>query len=65
MAPLKEQRDIVACVFDRASAIDSAAQQVRVSIDKLAEYRSALITAAVTGKLRQEDVADAAELEEA
>lgn len=64
-APLDEQRDIIAYVFHRAPVIDAATQRVRVSIDKLTEYRSALITAAVTGKLQPGDAAGAPQLEEA
>ncbi len=65
VAPLDEQREIAAYVFDRASAIDCATQRVRASVDKLAEYRSALITAAVTGKLQSNAVATTPSLEEA
>lgn len=49
--PTDEQKRISPYVFEKASAIDAAVNQVRLSIDKLAEYRAALITAAVTGKL--------------
>ncbi len=51
VAPLDEQKCISAYVIKQASAIDAAADQVRFSIQKLAEYRAALITAAITGKL--------------
>ena len=55
VAPREEQRAIAAYVFDLAPAIDAAATKVRASIDQLIEYRAALITAAVTGKMRSED----------
>ncbi|WP_295885589.1 restriction endonuclease subunit S [uncultured Thiohalocapsa sp.] len=51
VAPIEEQREIACLVFEWAAAIDAAARQVRSSIDLLSEYRAALITAAVTGKI--------------
>ena len=60
-----EQDRIVEQLAHRFADIEFAEGRIRDSIEMLAEYRSALITAAVTGKLRQEDVADAPELEEA
>lgn len=51
VAPLEEQRSIADYVFDRALAIDNGAAKIRTSIEKLIEYRVALITAAVTGSI--------------
>jgi type I restriction enzyme S subunit len=51
LPPRAEQRAIVA-VLDRETArLDALAAKIRVIIDRLAEYRAALITAAVTGKV--------------
>lgn len=49
--PKKEQGDIVKQVLGRVRAIDHAREKVDRSIAKLKEYRSALITAAVTGQI--------------
>ncbi|MCY4584534.1 MAG: restriction endonuclease subunit S [Bryobacterales bacterium] len=51
--PLEEQSEIVAHLVDKANEINQVAVQVRQSIESLAEYRSALITAAVTGQLAE------------
>jgi type I restriction enzyme S subunit len=53
VAPLEEQKAISAYVFDRARAIDEAVIQVRKSLERLTEYRAALITSAVTGQNRE------------
>ena len=54
--PLPEQRAIV-CFLDRETAkIDALVTKVEQVIERLQEYRTALITAAVTGKI---DVRDA------
>lgn len=52
LPPHEEQQAIAAYVRDRASAIDTVAERVRDSIALLTEYRSALVTAAVTGQIR-------------
>lgn len=49
--PLAEQDAIVAEVERRASQAQAVADRLIASIDKLREYRQALITAAVTGQL--------------
>jgi type I restriction enzyme S subunit len=49
--PLPEQRAIAAQVMARCEALDLAVQKLKSSIDVLAEYRSAVITAAITGQL--------------
>ena len=51
VAPIDEQKCIASFVFERTAEIDCAAKRVRISIDQLFEYRSALITAAVTGQM--------------
>ena len=49
--PLKEQ-SIIARFLDRETAkIDALTAKVEQAIDRLQEYRTALITAAVTGKI--------------
>lgn len=50
-APLDEQQRIVAVVDERTRRLDKLRDAVGVHLDKLREYRQALITAAVTGKL--------------
>jgi len=49
--PLSEQGAIVASLGARMGALDDAAELLRSQIDKLREYRQALITAAVTGQI--------------
>lgn len=51
VAPLQEQKEIARYVLKQASEIDIAAEKVSASVEKLKEYRSALITATVTGQL--------------
>ncbi len=54
--PLPEQRAIVSFLYRETGRIDILTTKVRESISKLSEYRIALISAAVTGKIdvRQE-----------
>jgi type I restriction enzyme S subunit len=49
--PLVEQIEIVQHLDERRAAIDDAAAHVARHIDRLREYRSSLISAAVTGQL--------------
>lgn len=49
--PLAEQRRIVSYLADRCSQVDSLIGKASGAIDVLREYRSALITDAVTGKI--------------
>lgn len=63
--PKPEQDTIVRYLVEQTGEIRGVRELVGRSIGQLAEYRAALITAAVTGKLRLEDVADAPQLEEA
>lgn len=49
--PLDEQERIVAHVRNELRRLDGLAQRAQATIEKLREYRQALITAAVTGQL--------------
>jgi len=49
--PLPEQRAIAAFLDRETAQIDAMIEKVRQSIDLLREYRTALISAAVTGKI--------------
>lgn len=49
--PLDEQRHIVKAISVATRKLDSLRDQVESVIDRLREYRSALITAAVTGRI--------------
>ena len=51
LPPLSEQSELVSSVFRQASKLDDVSQAVKCSIEKLSEYRSALITATVTGQM--------------
>lgn len=53
--PLKIQREIVQFLKKKCSAIDMLTEKIKSSIEKLKEYRSSLISAAVTGKLNIEE----------
>lgn len=55
--PLKEQQEIAEHAASQVKTITTVQQRVLEAIDKLKEYRSALITAAVTGQV---DVGEAA-----
>jgi type I restriction enzyme S subunit len=50
LPPASEQDDIVAFVRQEASRIDVLIAKAREAIDRLKEFRTALISAAVTGK---------------
>lgn len=51
LPPLEEQRAIVKYVDDECTSVDESLRLAREAIEKLTEYRSALITAAVTGQI--------------
>ena len=51
LPPLEEQRLIIREVEVRLQALDSLLARVRQAIDHLKEFRTALISAAVTGKI--------------
>jgi len=52
LPPLDEQTAIVAHVIDKKAQVENAILRVETSIEKLTEYRAALVTAAVTGKIK-------------
>jgi type I restriction enzyme S subunit len=49
--PLEEQRAIADFVVHEGAKIDGMVAKVEIAIERLQEYRTALITAAVTGKI--------------
>jgi type I restriction enzyme S subunit len=49
--PLSEQKEIVAYLDRETAKIDALIAKIREGIEKLKEYRTALISAAVTGKI--------------
>jgi type I restriction enzyme S subunit len=51
LPPAAEQNRIVAFVDRETQRIDAMVEKVRRSIELLKEYRTALISAAVTGKI--------------
>lgn len=51
LPPLKEQHRIISEIFESKGKIDKSRQKITISINRLNEYRSALISAAVTGKI--------------
>lgn len=50
--PYDEQRKIIKFISDQKDHLDRTTQNIEASANRLTEYRSALITAAVTGNLR-------------
>ena len=55
--PLIEQQSIVVFIGNETAKIDSLIQQVESAITRLTEYRQALITSAVTGKIDVRELA--------
>lgn len=53
--PLSEQRQISACLDQKCAAIDTLIEQTKKNSQALSEYRSSLISAAVTGQLNIDD----------
>ena len=51
LPPLPEQTAIAAYLDRESAMIDCMIEKVETAIEKLTEYRTALITAAVTGKI--------------
>ena len=51
LPPVEEQRAIAAFLDERLERLDGLVSSVEAAIERLAEYRAALITAAVTGKI--------------
>lgn len=58
LPPLMEQHSIADYLDRQAAKLDQMTTKVESAIERLQEYRSALITAAVTGKI---DVREAAQ----
>ena len=54
--PLSEQRAIAAFLDRETAKIDTLTAKVRAALERLSEYRTALISAAVTGKIDVRDV---------
>ncbi len=59
MPPLPEQGAIAVHLNRKTKKLDALVSKVEVAIERLQEYRTALITAAVTGKI---DVRNAVEM---
>lgn len=53
LPPIEEQRSLTATLTRNREETDDAVEKIRSSIEGLAEYRSALITAAVTGQIAE------------
>ena len=51
LPPILEQRDIVSEIVSAKNKIDEVTEKAKQSIQRLHEYRSAVITAAVTGQI--------------
>ena len=51
MPPISEQRAIAAFLDRETVRIDTLVTKIRETIDRLREFRSALITVAVTGQI--------------
>ena len=51
LPPLAEQRAIAAFLAAETARLDALVEKVEAAVERLQEYRSALITAAVTGKI--------------
>ena len=49
--PVPEQKQIVAFIRERTAAMDMLTARIGQAIDRLQEFRTALISAAVTGKI--------------
>ena len=49
--PVSEQRAIAAYLDEETAKLDALVAKVETAIERLQEYRTALITAAVTGKI--------------
>jgi type I restriction enzyme, S subunit len=65
LPPLKEQEDIMRILEHKILKIDSQKQQMNMAIDRLKEYRTALITNAVTGSIDVRNVPIPTDLQEA
>jgi type I restriction enzyme S subunit len=57
LPPLLEQRAIADYLDQETAKIDRMVEKVEAAIERLQEYRTALITAAVTGKIDVREIA--------
>ncbi len=55
LPPLDEQRSIAEFLDQQAERIDALRERIETAIERLQEYRTALVTAAVTGKIDVRD----------
>lgn len=62
--PAKEQKEIVDYIYNRTLDIESVVEKTKQTIDKLKEYRQALIYEAVTGKIDVQEMVKETEQEE-
>lgn len=51
--PMSEQLEIVRHLMDKSNEINQLDLRINQSVDTLAEYRSALVTSAVTGQISE------------
>ena len=58
LPPPEERIAIMAYAYDQTARIDNLLAKVRTHIDRLREYRAALISAAVTGQIDVREAAD-------
>jgi type I restriction enzyme S subunit len=64
LPPLPEQADIAAYLDAETAKLDALVRKVEEAVERLQEYRIALITAAVTGKIDvREATTDSLEVE--
>ena len=56
LPPIKEQREILSYLKEKLNDLQQPIRKVQIAIVKLKEYRTALITNAVTGKIDVRDV---------
>jgi len=57
--PVKEQNDVISYINNETTSIDTLIEKIQHSLNLLSEYRTAIVSAAVTGKIdvRQEATA--------
>ena len=55
--PLQEQQAIATYLERETARIDQLTDKVEIAVERLTEYRQALITSAVTGKIDVREVA--------
>jgi type I restriction enzyme S subunit len=55
LPPISEQKEICKYIDGKTKQLDDLATKIEAAIERLGEYRSALISAAVTGKIKVND----------